>query len=320
MSSGGRQVQIQDWSPSAILCKRTAFEMRETMTATENSIPVEAWNTILFEKFCRFRNVLTEGLSDHSERYFKRGTYPEGGRVLEVGCGFGDTTQQIAKQVGPSGAAVGADCAQNFIDIANREARQAQLANASFLLADVQVDPLSGPYDHVFSRFGTMFFNLPGAALRNIRRALKPDGKFAMIVWRRREDNPWVYEAERTVKEIMPIVSHAETTEVHCGPGPFSMAGQDMVSDMLRDAGFDRISFERCDTDVCIGRVLDEAVEFALALGPAGEIVRLAGEEGERRRPEAVAALRELFAKNLRDDGVWLGSSSWFVEARNPAN
>jgi len=250
---------------------------------------------------------------------FQTGAYPAGGRILDIGCGFGDTTQQIAKQVGPSGAAVGVDCARNFIDIAERELRYAQVANASFLIADVQADDLSGPYDHIFSRFGTMFFNLPGAALRNIRRALKPNGKFAMIVWRRREDNPWVHEAERVVKEIMPVVSHAETDHVHCGPGPFSMAGAAMVSEMLRGAGFDRITFERCDTDVCIGRVLDEAVEFALALGPAGEIIRLAGEEGQNRRPEAVAALRKLFAKNLRRDGVWFGSSSWFVEARNPS-
>jgi ubiquinone/menaquinone biosynthesis C-methylase UbiE len=300
--------------------QKPQFKTRETMSSTENTIPIEAWNTVLFDKFCRFRNVLTHGLSDHSEEFFKRNPYPRGGRILDVGCGFGDTTQQIAKRVGPSGVAVGVDCAQNFIDIAKREAEEAQLANASFLLADVQADHLSGPYDHIFSRFGTMFFNLPGAALRNIRRALKPDGKFAMIVWRRREDNPWVYEAERIVKEIMPIVFHAETTEVHCGPGPFSMAGADMVSEMLRGAGFDRISFERCDTEVCIGRVLDEAVEFALALGPAGEIIRLAGEEGQRRRPQAVAALRALFAKNLRHDGVWFGSSSWFVEARNPVH
>ena len=99
------------------------------MSSTENTIPIEAWNTVLFDKFCRFRNVLTHGLSDHSEEFFKRNTYPKGGRVLDVGCGFGDTTQQIAKQVGPSGVAVGVDCAQNFIDIAKREAREAQLAN-----------------------------------------------------------------------------------------------------------------------------------------------------------------------------------------------
>ena len=289
------------------------------MSSTENAIPIEAWNTVLFDKFCRFRNVLTHGLSDHSEEFFKGIPTPRVAASLMWVAASATPRSRSPNRWGHPGTAVGVDCAPNFIDIAEREAKEAQLANASFLLADVQADDLSGPYDHIFSRFGTMFFNLPGAALRNIRRALKPDGKFAMIVWRRREDNPWVYEAERIVKEIMPIVSHAETTEVHCGPGPFSMAGQDMVSEMLRGAGFDRISFERCDTDVCIGRVLDEAVEFALALGPAGEIVRLAGDEGERRRPEAVAALRELFAKNLRHDGVWFGSSSWFVEARNPA-
>ena len=90
------------------------------MSTTENTIPMEAWNTVLFDKFCRFRNVLTHGLSDHSEEFFKRNVYPEGGRILDVGCGFGDTTLQIAQQVGPSGRAVGVDCARNFIDIAKR--------------------------------------------------------------------------------------------------------------------------------------------------------------------------------------------------------
>ncbi len=288
------------------------------MSSSDNSIPIEAWNTILFDKFCRFRNVLTEGLSEHSDEFFKRVAYPAGARVLDIGCGFGDTTQLIARQVGPGGTAVGVDCARNFIDLAVREAREAGVANASFIVADVQSDDLAGPYDHIFSRFGTMFFNLPGAALRNIRRALRPGGQFSMIVWRRREDNPWIHDAELSVQKIIPVVSHEETDQVHCGPGPFSMAGPDMVSDMLRGAGFEQITFERYDTDICIGRNLDEAVEFALALGPAGEIIRLAGDEGERRKPVAVSTLRELFAKDLRDDGVWSGSSSWIVNARTP--
>ena len=101
-----------------------------------------------------------------------------------------------------------------------------------------------------------------------------PDRESAMIVWRRREDNPWVYEAERRVREIVPVVTHEDTDAVHCGPGPFSMAGPDTVSDMLRIAGYDRIAFERFDTDLCIGRTLADAVEFAMALGPAGEIIR----------------------------------------------
>ena len=286
------------------------------MSASENTIPIEAWNTVLFEKFCRFRVPLTQGLSGHSDEFFNWRTYPTGARVLDVGCGFGDTAQAIAQQVGPSGAALGVDCAKNFIDLATAEAQQNGIANASFFTADVQSDDLRGPYDHIFSRFGTMFFNLPGLALHNIRRALKPGGDFTMIVWRRREDNAWIHEAELIAKAIVPVVAHDQTDQVHCGPGPFSMAGPDMVSDMLRSAGFGRINFERYDTDVCIGRSIDEAVDFAMALGPAGEIIRLAGAEGETRKPEVVAALKKLFTQHSRQDGIWLGSSSWIITAR----
>jgi ubiquinone/menaquinone biosynthesis C-methylase UbiE len=286
------------------------------MKKTDNTIPVEAWNTVLFEKYCRFRYVLTNGLSGHSDALLKRRPYDRGARVLDVGCGFGDTTRQIAQQVAPTGKAVGVDCARTFIDAAMRESSEARVENASFFVADVQRENLEGPYDHAFSRFGTMFFNMPVPALRNISKALMPGGTLTMIVWRRREDNPWVHEAELRVREIVPVISHEDTDQVHCGPGPFSMAGPDMVSDMLRSAGFDRISFERYDTDVCIGQSMDEAIDFAMALGPAGEIIRLAGAEGEKRKPQVVKALRDTLSAHQRPDGIWAASSSWFVTAR----
>jgi ubiquinone/menaquinone biosynthesis C-methylase UbiE len=286
--------------------------------ANDNIIPIEAWNTVLFEKFCRFRHVLTDGLCGHSDELLRRRPYPAGARVLDVGCGFGDTTQRIARQVGHRGGAVGVDCAPNFVDNARQEAEKAAVRNASFFVADVQSEDLRGPYDHAFSRFGTMFFNMPVPALRNIRRSLAPGGELSMIVWRRREDNPWVHEAELRVREIVPVVSHENTDQVHCGPGPFSMAGPDMVSDMLRIAGYERVAFERYDAEICIGRSLEDAVEFAMALGPAGEIIRLAGEEGEKRKGQVLAALRETLGPHQRADGVWAGSSAWFVTARNP--
>lgn len=285
---------------------------------TTNDVIVEAWNTVLFEKFVRFRHLLVEGLSGHSNEALARHPYPPGARVLDVGCGFGDSTLRIADMVAPDGCAVGVDCASNFVDLASSEAREAGVDNASFFVADVQSDDLGGPYDHAFARFGTMFFMLPGAAMRNIRRALAPGGELTQIVWRKREENPWLHEAELRVKEIVPVVSHDETDEVHCGPGPFSMAGPDMVSGMLKAAGYDHIRFERFDTDICIGHDLNEAIECAMALGPAGEIIRLAGEEGERRRPQVVDALRDALSQFERDDGVWAPSSTWFITARNP--
>jgi hypothetical protein len=96
------------------------------------------------------------------------------------------------------------------------------------------------------------------------------------------------------------------------------MAGPDMVSTMLRGVGYERIRFERYDCDICIGRDLDDAIAFAMALGPAGEIIRLAGDEGERLRPQVVAALRQTLSPYLRDNGVWAPSSTWFVTATNP--
>jgi ubiquinone/menaquinone biosynthesis C-methylase UbiE len=291
----------------------------EANVLEDNRVVVEAWNTVLFDKFVRFQRVLLAGLSKHSEALFADEPPRKGARVLDVGCGFGDTTLRLAGLVGPSGSAVGVDCAQNFIDHAHAEAEKSGATNAAFFAADVQTDDLRGPYDQVFARFGTMFFNMPGAALRNLYRALRPGGTLSMIVWRKREDNPWLHDAELCVRAIVPVVAHEDTDQVHCGPGPFSMAGPDMVSDMLRGAGFTHISFERFDTDIDIGRDLDEAVQFALELGPAGEIVRLAGEEGERLRPQVLEALRDALRVHVREDGVLAPSSAWFVRAQKPA-
>jgi ubiquinone/menaquinone biosynthesis C-methylase UbiE len=284
----------------------------------DNDVVITAWNTVLFDKFCRFKHLLTDGLSVHSDEALARNACREGSRVLDIGCGFGDTARRIAQRVGPRGEVVGVDCAYNFVTAAAQDACEASVGNVSFFSADVQTDDLRGPYDFAFSRFGTMFFTSPGAALRNIRKALEPEGRLTMIVWRRREDNPWLHDAELCVRALVPVVSHEDTNQVHCGPGPFSMAGPDLVSSLTQSAGFDRVDFERFDADICIGRDLDEAVEFAMALGPAGEIMRLAGKEADKQKPEVMKALRETLAKYARDDGVWAPSSTWFVSARNP--
>jgi ubiquinone/menaquinone biosynthesis C-methylase UbiE len=284
-----------------------------------NDIIIEAWNTVLFDKFTRFRELFVSGYSMHSEELFRCQPYRPGIKVLDVGCGWGDTTIRIAQQLGPSGEAYGVDCAENYIKVCEKDAADSGVGNARFFVADVERDELGGPYDEAFARCGTMFFTLPGLAMKNIRKSLKPGGKFTQIVWRKREDNGWLHNAELCVKEIVPIVAHEDTDAVHCGPGPFSMAGPDMVSDMLLATGYERISFERFDTAMRIGRNIDEAIEFALAIGPAGEIIRLAQEEGERLTPDVIKSLRAVFEQTVKEDGsIWASSSAWFVTAYNP--
>ncbi|MEZ5465634.1 MAG: class I SAM-dependent methyltransferase [Lysobacteraceae bacterium] len=289
-------------------------------TDHSNDIVIEAWNTVLFDKFVRFKHLLVDGLSQHSEAALARGDYSAGHRVLDVGCGFGDSAIRIAEIVGPDGEAVGMDCARNFINVAEQDAAAAGAGNARFFVGDAQWGDLQGPYDHAFARFGTMFFDMPGAAMRNIRQALKPGGVFTQVVWRRREENPWLHDAELAVKAIVPVVSHEDTDQVHCGPGPFSMSGPDMVSGMLRGAGFEHISFERHDCDICIGRDLQDAIAFAMALGPAGEVIRLAGEQGEACKPRVIEALTDVLQRYRRDDdSIWAPSSTWIIRSGNPA-
>lgn len=284
-----------------------------------NKIIIEAWNTVLFDKYLRFKHLFTEGLAAHSQKVLSKQSIQQGMRVLDIGCGFGDSTLCIAKKVGPNGEAVGTDCAERFIAAAKLDAEAHDQENVKFFTADASIDNLGVAYDQVFSRFGTMFFNLPSIAMKNIRQVLKPGGTFTQVVWRKRQDNDWLFDAEKCVKEIVPVISHDETDAVHCGPGPFSMAGPDMVSDMMQAVGYENITFERFDTDIMIGRDIEEAVDFAMAYGPAGEIIRLAGEDGTQLLPQVRKNLIEVLSKHIRDDNsVWAPSSAWIITATNP--
>jgi SAM-dependent methyltransferase len=284
-----------------------------------NAEAIQAWDGPLFDRFVKFRHIVTTGLGAHGDEALRLNPPQEGQRVLDIGCGFGDTTQQIAAMVGPSGEAVGVDAAANFIDAATSEAEEAGVANARFFVADVQLDSLGGPYDAAFSRMGTMFFVSPVAALRNVRESLVPGGQLTMVVWRRREDNLWLYRAQQIVEGI--VQKPEEYDEPTCGPGPFSMANADTVTDQMIHAGWENISLRRCDLDILGGTSLDEAIDLVMSIGPAGEIMRLLGDRAEPYVPEVEAALREGLAEYQREDGsIWSQASTWIVTATTPAD
>jgi SAM-dependent methyltransferase len=280
-----------------------------------NAEAIAAWDGPLFERFVRYRHIVTTGLGNHCDEALRRYPPRAGERVLDIGCGFGDTTQQIAELVGPDGEAVGVDAAARFIEAAAAESR---LPNARFLVADVERElPAGGGFDRAFSRFGTMFFANPVAALRNVQAALVPDGELTMVVWRQRVDNEWLYRAQQIVERF--VSRPEEYDEPTCGPGPFSMAGADMTSDVLLHAGFTDIAFHRCDRPILIGRDLDEAVAFVTAIGPAGELLRLAGDRAAHLHDDIHAALREGLSEYAGRFGVKAPASTWIVAARAAA-
>ena len=218
--------------------------------------------------------------------------------------------------VQPEGEVVGVDASLRFIEAAMAEAHEAGAANARFAVVDVEAGGLEGGFDRTFSRFGTMFFANPVTALRNVREALVPGGELCMVVWRQKPDNPWIYEAELAVEQFLE--RREDSDEPTCGPGPFSMANADTTSGILVSAGYEDICLARCDTQMLIGRDLAEAIDYLMALGPAGEIIRLAGEDAERIRPKLVEAVRGALEPFDGPEGVHAQMSTWAVSARAP--
>ncbi len=290
--------------------------MNDIAAATSNDEFTAFWNDVLVAKFERFRNIMMEGLSFHSRVPLATLDVPRGSKVLDVGCGWGDTAIELARKTGPEGYVVGLDCCDAFLEKGRSDARAAGLANVRFVEADVQTHRFEREFDLCFSRFGMMFFSNPVAAMRNVRSALKPGGRLVFIVWRTIDDNPWLGVPKDVVLRFLPPPGEDAAT---CGPGPFSMANPEVVGAQLKAAGFADPSFARVDGPVMVGRDVEQAVEFQMALGPAGEVVREAGEEALRRKDEIERALREQIARYRQPDGsVVLQSSSWTVTARNP--
>jgi SAM-dependent methyltransferase len=283
----------------------------------DNNEAIEAWDGPLFERFVRFRDlVVNHGLGAHGERALALHPPQPGERVLDVGCGFGDTADRIAGLVGPEGAVLGVDAAPRFIESAQAEYGA---PNVRFEVADVELTTFDEEFDRAFSRFGTMFFANPVHALRNVRRSLRPGGRLCMVVWRRKLDNDWMHRAEVVVADY--LTKPEEYDEPTCGPGPFSMANADTVSDILFAAGYEDVALSRCDIPIRIGHDLDGAVEFVTALGPAGEVIRLLGERAASQLPKVDAALREGLSEFIQPDGAVVApASTWIVSATNPVS
>ncbi len=283
-----------------------------------DSVFVEFWNDVLAPKFIKYRHILVGGLSRHSAAIMPKLEVRKGDRVLDVGCGFGDTAIDLGYRVGNDGHVMGIDCCQSFLDFAWHFAEQTQSTNVRFARRDLERMTTNDTYDFVFSRFGTMFFSNPVAGLKAMRAAMTPGGRVAHIVWRHRSDNPWLNAARDVVQGILPKPGEDART---CGPGPFSMADEATTRAQMQAAGFTDIKFDRIDAKVLVGRNIEEAIAFQLALGPAGETFREAGELAEKRRHDVETALAQMFANvETNDRGLWMDSSSWLITARNPAS
>jgi SAM-dependent methyltransferase len=161
-----------------------------------------------------------------------------GERVLDVGCGGGNTSLAATRAVGSDGAVVGADISTQLTALAQRRATEAGVENADFYVADMQVDTVAGaPFDAAISQFGVMFFDEPRTAFANIRGHLRPGGRLAFACWQSMEENTWFFG--RAIANLVPPPPAPAPGK--SPTGPFSLADPAQTTAMLQTAGFEEI-------------------------------------------------------------------------------
>ena len=223
-----------------------------------------------------------------------------GERVLDIGCGAGESTRDAARAAAP-GSVLGVDVSDALLEQARR--RSDGVINVSYVLADAQTHPFpDARFDVAISRFGTMFFADPVAAFANIARALRPQGRLAMLVWQAKERQEWVTEIDRA------LGGPAETG----GLDPFSFGDPETVTNIL--AGFRDIRFEAVHEPVFYGADAAAAVEFVSAFQSTHDALSaMAPDDAQRARERLLALMDE---HRTPEHGVAFESRAWIITAR----
>ena len=286
------------------------------MSAPEaNAEQIRYWNEAAGPKWVSFQKVIDAQIAPLGERAMDRAGIAPGERVIDVGCGCGDTTIALARRVGPTGLVLGVDISAPMLERAAETARAAVAANVRFENADAQTHRLSpGAFDVVYSRFGVMFFADPVAAFANLRAALRPGGRLAFVCWQALRENPWLFLALQAAAQHLTLPPPPAPD----APGPFSLADPERVRDIVARAGFERIALEDLRTALMLGGggTLDQAVRFLTeGVGPVSGVLR---EADPALRPTVAAAVRAAISPFVTPEGVRLGSAAWIVTARVP--
>jgi len=274
-----------------------------------NAEQIEYWNACAGPRWIAADLHLARMLAPLDGPLMERAAALPGERVLDVGCGTGQSAARLAARVGSDGAVLGVDVSAPMLARARMRASELSLVHLDFTEADAQLhgfDP--GSFDLVFSRFGVMFFAQPTAAFANLAAATRAGGRLTFACWRGFAENAWVSAS------LAAMSRHIEVPPPPAAgaPGPFAFADADRVRALLTAAGWRDVALEPVDARLPIGTDVDDAVRFATEVGPTATPLR---EAEPAARDAALADMREAYGAALGDDGVGYPGAIWLVTA-----
>jgi SAM-dependent methyltransferase len=287
--------------------------MQTPAAAGPNAEQIAYWNQQGGPKWVTHQSLLDEQISPLGLAAMDRARVASGERVLDVGCGCGQTSLQLAQRVGAGGSVTGIDISAPMLARARERATQLGLRNLRFLEADAQEAKLGeGAFNLVFSRFGVMFFADPKAAFANLRRSLLPGGRVAFVCWQELARNPWMAVPIRAAAQHVTLPPPAAPD----APGPLAFADPERVRGILSAAGFREVAIEPLEGVLVVGGSgagLEQAAEFLLQVGPLARALRDAPAAPLER---IAGAVREAIAPHATPNGVTMGYGAWVVCAR----
>lgn len=274
-----------------------------------NAAQIDYWNAAAGETWARFQEHLDRQIEGLGTQAMLALNPQAGERVLDIGCGCGQTSVALARQVGADGAVLGVDISRSMLEIARSRAGPAGGATPEFREIDAQTGDLGEDvFDAVFSRFGVMFFADPAAAFGNIRKALRAAGRLSFVCWRPYADNPWMRLPMEAAAPYLPPIAPAEPT----APGPFAFADPERVRGILTTAGFRAIDITPFDARIGGGTV-DEALNLSFRVGLLGRAL-----QDNPQCVEAVTdAVRGVLVAHDTAGGVLMPAAVWIVQARS---
>ena len=232
-------------------------------------------------------------------------------KILDIGCGCGATTLEIAKIVN-QGEVIGVDISEPMLERATQTASDMALTNISYQVKDVQVDEMPNKYfDIAFSRFGVMFFEDPFEAFKNINHSLKDNGQLSFVCWQHASLNPWQSLSIQVIKEFLDLPAPPPKS-----PGPFAFEDKSYIEEILNASGFRDIEIKDNQEDIVMfsGKSIREACEDYLTINPV--VTEMLKNSPSEIREEILEALIGKFSDYHKDDGLLFPSATWVVSAR----